>query len=298
MLINFLIIGAQKAGTTSLLTNLDRLSEIYVPDDKEISCFYDDQQYNRRFIELPYEGYFSKWSGEKYVGNAPVNTLFFAEHTANNIHRYNPSIKLITILRDPVERAYSAYWYFVRLGLEARSFDAAIEEETDILSHGTFRERCDFTYISHGYYYEQLLHFYKYFDRSQILVLFHQDLKHFPESTFNRVCVFLGLPPVDDEQFTLTKHNTAAKSRIKSIQTLIYQDNVAKRFYNFLLPPSWRQWLRFNAIAKLKAANLTPYSYPPMPAPTEKFLRNTYKEPNDQLGSLLGRDLSSWNERH
>ena len=159
MIPNFLIIGAQKAGTTSLLRYLEAHPDIFVPDEKEVSVFFDDYHYNKRFEKIPYENYFESWQGEKFAGNGPVNLLYFSDQSAKQIYKFNTSMKLIAILRNPIDRAYSAYWYFVRNGFEKESFESALEREKEILKYSNFEQKANFTYISHGYYHQQLIPF-------------------------------------------------------------------------------------------------------------------------------------------
>jgi len=296
MLPNFLIIGAQKAGTTSLLRYLSAHPDVFVLQDKEISCFYNSAAYNSKFHSYSYENYFQGWTGQKCLGNAPVNTLYFAEQTAKNIYTLARSIKLIAILRNPIDRAYSAYWYFVRNGIENRTFEEALAGESYILKEGSFSELCNFTYVSHGFYYSQLIHFYKYFDDKQLLLLLFDDFKNYPELTLTRVCEFLEIDNSIEKAFIRQKYNVSAKARLPLINRIIYDDNSIKKLYQRYFPTKLRHAIKLKLIPKLININLVPHSYPPMSPSNLKYLRQTFLEPNLQLQELLDFDISSWTE--
>jgi hypothetical protein len=90
MLPNFFIIGAQKAGTTFLNNHLAQHPNVYMPKDKEIPYFYNEQFFDKG-IEA-YKWYFRGWNGERLVGNAPVNLLYLSNITAKRIYEYKKSI--------------------------------------------------------------------------------------------------------------------------------------------------------------------------------------------------------------
>jgi hypothetical protein len=294
MLPNFLIIGAQKAGTTSLLNYLSRHPEIYVPEDKEISCFYEDKQYNKQFESYPFDKYFLGWRGEKYCGNAPVNTLFFSEVTAKRIHDLCPSIKMIAVLRNPISRAYSAYWYFVRCGVEKNSFEEALKLEASLANSGTFYERCNFTYVSHGFYYEQLRKFFEHFSMDSLLILLYDELKKNPTDTLGKVCEFLSIDNIFYSRDVYKKYNVSSRSRIQFVNNFIYRDSILKQMYKKCIPGELRYRIRIQVVEAIKSLNLMADSYPPMRASTRETLRLIFRESNIKLGKLIGADLSDW----
>jgi len=294
MIPNFLIIGAQKAGTTSLINYLSKHPDIYVPEDKEISCFYDDANYNKRFINYPFMKYYDNWKGQKYAGNAPVNTLYFAETTSKRIYDFNPSIKLIAILRNPIERLYSAYWFFVRCGLETESFESALKREVYLLKHGKFKELSDLTYVSHGFYYRQLMNFYKHFDKKQFLILLYDDFKIDPPQTLKSIYNFLEVKEYVDNDLVNKKYNVSSKAKIQSIHNFIFRDHFIKHIYKRALPEGIRYKVRINFIKKILKINLEKFNYPPIDSSTKKYLLKIFEEHNNKLQSLLGRELNSW----
>ncbi len=295
MVPNFLVIGAQKSGTTSLINYLSVHPEIYVPEDKEVSLFYEDEEYNKRFINFPYHNHYRRYNGQRFAGNAPVNILFFAETTAKNIFKFNPNMKLIAILRNPIERAYSAYWYNIRCGLETKSFDIAIKREKDITDNGTFLQKCNFTYISHGYYYEQLCLFLSIFSKENLLVVLYDDFKINPKLVLNEITNFLSLHQNYLNNSIFKKYNAASKPKIKWFTNMVYNKNVIKNIYNISIPISLRNRIHYSIILKLLNANLTNFTYPQMNDTTKQYLNKIFKKHNNNLENLLNKDLSIWN---
>lgn len=291
---NFLIIGAQKAGTTSLINYLAKHPDIFVPDHKEISGFYHDENYNKRFKDYPYVRYFDNWQGQEYAGNAPVNLLYFAEETSKRIYAFNPSMKLIAILRNPVQRAYSAYWYFVRCGLETESFESALKREERMLEHGNFYELMNFTYVSHGLYYHQLVHFLRHFGREQLLILLYDDFKNNPSETLRHIYAFLEVKEYFQSDCLNKQYNVSSRPKKQGIHNFIYRDHPVKKIYKKMLPGSFRYKVRMRLIRPILRGNLVPFNYPPMKAPTKQYLARILEESNDKLQKLLRRDLSHW----
>lgn len=292
---NFLLIGAQKAGTTALINYMANHPDIFVPKDKEASCFYDDPDCSNRFKKFSYKKYFDTWKGEKLAGNAPVNLLYFAEESAKRIYRFNDAMKLIAILRNPVERAYSAYWYFVRNGLEKESFETALEREKYIVKHGNFDELANFTYISHGYYYEQLAHFFRLFNEEQFLILIYDDFKNNPRETLEKIYAFLAINTYIPEDMLRKKYNTASKAKIPGLQKFIYQDHFLKRCYKIIFPESFRYEVHYKIVSKILAKNLTQFRYPQMKGATREILLKKYEQPNINLQNFLKLNLAHWN---
>lgn len=296
MIPNFLIIGAQKAGTTSLLNYLSGHPDIFVPDDKEVSRFYDDEGYNSRFNSFPYEKYFSAWKGQKYAGNAPVNTMYFSDVTSRNIYSFNPEMKLIAILRNPIDRAYSAYWYFVHDGVETENFESALEREKEIIKRGTFEEQANFTYVSHGYYLQQLVPFFEIFEKKQVLILLYDDFEQNPALSLKEIYSFLGLEEHYPQEVFHKKYNVASSPRFTFLHELVYRDNLIKSAYKYLLPEDFRYKIRFSMVHRILDKFSRPTNYPAMRADTRMYLKEKFYRHNIELGKFLEKDLSRWNQ--
>ena len=195
----FLILGAQKAGTTALYAYLRWHPAITGPAWKEVSYF--DRHY-RRGVHW-YRGHFPLRPGERLVGEASPGYLFHPL-APERVRATVPDAKLIALLRDPVDRALSHYHHEVALGREPLTFEQAIEAEPErtrgeeerlAREPGYFSHaRWDYAYLARGRYAEQLDRWLAAFPAEQLLVVATDDLREAPRETYARVLAHLGAP--------------------------------------------------------------------------------------------------------
>ena len=194
---NFLILGAQKAGTTALYAYLRWHPQVTGPSFKEVSFF--DRHYARG--ELWYRAHFPA-RRRSAVGEASPSYLFHPL-APERVARLLPDARLIALLRNPVDRAFSHYQHEVALGREPLSFDEAIAGE-DARMRGELERMLDdesyfshawwnYTYLARGRYGEQLERWFASFPREQLLVLLTDELGRDPGGTYGRVLEFLGV---------------------------------------------------------------------------------------------------------
>lgn len=195
-LVNFIIAGAQKAGTTALYDYLAEDPAIGLSNIKEVH-FFDDENLDWSAPDYrPYHAHFSV-EGPDIRGEATPIYIYWPG-CLERIAKYNSDIKLIFLLRDPVERAWSHWKMEFARGAETRPFSWAIRQGRQRLFQsdpwGSHRE---FSYVERGFYGEQIAHALALFPREQILVINSDDLKHEPNEILRRVNKFLGAPPPD-----------------------------------------------------------------------------------------------------
>jgi len=198
----FLVIGAQKAGTTALYAYLRRHPAITGPSWKEVSFF--DRHYARG--EAWYRGNFPNTfrSRGNLVGEASPSYLFHPL-APERVRRLVPGAKLIALVRNPVDRAYSHYQHEVALGREPLSFEDALaaederlrgEEERMVGDPAYFSQAWwNYTYRARGLYADQLERWLAVFPREQLLVVPSDDLSADPGAAYARVLEFLGAAP-------------------------------------------------------------------------------------------------------
>ena len=212
MVPSFIIIGAQRCGTTSLFKYLSEHPFIKTPLYKEIH-FFDNYNgaYNLGFKW--YRGHFpTNNSGILQKDNDRARVLtgeatpyyMFHPLCPNRIKGALPDVKIIAILRNPVDRAYSHYQHSVRLGYESLSFEQATEKEPFRLEGEKEKMIADLnyysfehnlhSYLSRGIYIEQLKMWEELFPKEQMLVLRTEDLFYDLTTVYNRVLTFLQLP--------------------------------------------------------------------------------------------------------
>jgi len=194
---DFLILGAQKAGTTALYAYLRWHPQVTGPSFKEVSFF--DRHYARG--ERWYRAHLPV-RRRAVVGEASPSYLFHPL-APERVARMLPEARLIALLRNPVDRAFSHYQHEVALGREQLSFEDALARERERMdgelehmvrdpayfSHAWW----NFTYAARGRYAEQLERWFEAFPREQLLVLLSEDLATDTAGTYRRVLEFLGV---------------------------------------------------------------------------------------------------------
>lgn len=266
---NFLIVGAMRSGTTTLFHHLSQHPQAFLPPQKEVHFF--DLNYNKGVTW--YEKQFSGAKGQKVIGEG-TQTYMYLPEVAPRIAALLGDIKLIAILRNPVERAYSHYWHNRSRGIDPLPFAEAIAAESERLKAGDPSRRM-FSYVDRGRYVHQLRRLCEHFSRENLHVILFDDLKKSPMETFQTLCGFLGIdttfvPPDIDE----------------SINQFVKFRSVTIRERTLAFPSLIRSIIgKFNTV-KMK--------YEPMEDAIVEQLHSTFREDNLTLQSWLGRDLSFW----
>jgi hypothetical protein len=208
--LDFIIIGAQKAGTTSLFEYLRQHPELSLPPGKEVPYFSHEAARARGWTAYMRKGFrfadaSSKWgtvTPQYMVGGLwdqpnplPSNEVYDERTVPMRIRECLPEIRLIAILRDPVDRARSHYRMAVMNEIEKRTFDQAIDHllRPDVLEHARREPNETTGYVAWGEYGRILAGYFDIFSREQILVLFTEDLRNDPEQLVRRVYKFVGV---------------------------------------------------------------------------------------------------------
>ena len=288
---NFLILGAQKAGTTSLFNYLGQHPEVYASPIKE-PHFFDHEGEKRPYAgpgRIPgpavqslkeYEGLFAGVRGEKAVGEASP-TYLYLPGVAERVKRRLPEARLIAILRDPTERAYSAYQHAVRNGREPlRSFAAALADEDRRVREGWHPI---YHYRGRGFYHAQLSRYFDLFGREQVRVCLYDDLRSDPFGMLRGIFRFLGV----SDSFTpdtSTRYNLSGVPKNRAVAGLV------KRLGG--LTPAVKRVVPFETRQRIKGRIFV--KAPPLEPAVRRELVEAYREDVLRLEDLIGRDLSAW----
>jgi len=294
---NLFIIGAAKAGTTSLHEVLRQHPDIFMSEIKEPGFFSTEKNYQRG-VQWYQDTHFSQALGYKRRGESSVNSLFWSEIAAGRIRATygGREVKFIAIFRDPVQRAYSYYWMHVHTGLETLSFEDALAREPERLRAN--REslqsagRGHFGYFRGGCYASLLQPFLDLFPRACFSFLLLEDLHKDFHGSLARLADFLEVQP--GFAFQPVRSNPAAAPMNQELSTFLHHPSGAlhrlvKIFSNRLPYP-----LRNRIRKGINQANRRKQTNPPMAAETERQLRTRYQEEIEGLEAILGRDLSAW----
>ena len=192
--VDFLICGAQKCGTTALDFYLRQHPLLCFPSKKELHYFDDDAAFAGGTPDYgTYHAWFAPEARHRLLGETTPIYLYKPE-VMPRIHAYNPHMRLIAVLRDPVHRAYSHWNMFRARGESQIDFRDALERELAIMAEPTKDEASGYTCIRRGLYAAQLTRLWQHFPRAQTLILRHERLLAEPEAVLACVCDFLGVP--------------------------------------------------------------------------------------------------------
>ncbi|NER98733.1 MAG: sulfotransferase domain-containing protein [Symploca sp. SIO1B1] len=299
---NFLVIGAAKSGTTSLYAYSKQHPEIYMSPLKEPRFFAFEGEkidfcgpgsniFNQETITSieAYRALFDGISDEKAIGEASPAYLCVPK-AAECIYHYIPDVKLIVILRQPAERAYSSFLHTVKAGAELNiDFTHALqEEEKRILNNWGFIWR----HKTLGFYYPQLKPYFDRFNRNQIRVYLYEDLCNQPVELMQDLFQFLG---VDDKFIpdVSSKFNATGIPQNRFLYYLLFTKKSPlkpiKNFLRALFPGKLRTPLAKGIKSKLLVK-------PTMSPEIKKQLTQEYREDILKVQDLIQKDLSKWLE--
>lgn len=203
---DYLIIGAQKAGTSSLKNYLWNHPNIIKAFKKEVKYFDCNYSRGERWYRLHFP-LINELQGEKQITGEASPYYIFHPLAAKRIRKDLPEVKLIALLRNPIDRAYSHYQYNLRTNRETLSFEEAIEREEKLLEGVEEKIIADnkyplykhmfFSYFSRGIYVNQLERWFSHFPKDQILILKNEDFLENINQTMEMVTTFLGVKTFD-----------------------------------------------------------------------------------------------------
>ena len=290
---NFLIIGAGTAGTTSVHEYLKQHPEVFVSAIKETNFFVHDGQNPLLLGQWPssdfpirsledYRALFRDAAGAKAIGESSPKYLVDPK-AAERIRHHLPAVRLIVMLRNPVERAYSSYARYVRDRDERRSFARAIADEEQGIYDGALRFGQG-RYVWPGYYARHLRIYFGLFDRSQIAIHLFDDLQADAGGLMRQLFGFLEV----EEAFvpdTGVRHNSSGKPRNPLLRPLLHK-SILTRTARRVLPGSLRR--RAEAVQRAwrdSSAQTAPSLPPEIRATLIARYRDDILELQDVIGS-------------
>ncbi|NNG03140.1 MAG: sulfotransferase [Inquilinus sp.] len=296
---NFLVIGAAKSGTTSLHHYLRQHPDIFMCPKKDTFFFNfdgrepdfggpgDNAWYEGRAVidEAEYRALFAGVTNESAVGEACAGYLYDPDAPAR-IHRLIPDAKLIAVLRDPAERAYSSFMQQVRDGIETTTdFAEALSLEADRISQNW---RPIWHYRNRGLYFEQMSRYLEHFDRSQLHICLYEDLQQNPIAMLKGIFAFLGVDPHFEPDVS-ARHNRAGIPASRILYRLIMSPNALKSVAKPLLPARLRA-----AVKSTVTESDALLHRPDLPSALRRQLVGGLREDVLALQEIVGRDLSHW----
>jgi hypothetical protein len=307
---NFFVIGAVKAGTTSLYHYLSQHPQVYLSPIKEPHYFstdIDSADFSSTYIQNTFtdlEGYFKKKElsqiqlafvkklehyeqlfsnvkNEKSIGEFSTSYLFSTQ-AAKNIYQYNPHAKIVAVLRNPISRAFSHYLMAFRDSFTTKNFMDSVQEDMKRTRKGWGISEL---FIELGMYASQIKIYQDILPAEQIKIVLHDDLINKPNDLLDDFCKFLEIEPYEFKMEE--KYNVAAIPKHKQFMSVMTKLGLKKNM-GAMMP---------NLLKKhVKKFVFTSDKIPQITQEEKLFLLDIYKEDITKTSKLIGRDLSAWLE--
>jgi len=286
--IQLMIVGAEKSATSSLAHYLEQHPNICSHEQREMTYFVNDKEYTQGYEKI-YPRYFAKCQTESSILLAKSVGVMYWSQVVDRLWHHNPECHLVAVLRNPVDRAYSAYWYARRMGWEdLKSFEEAIAAEPIRLKeNGIKRRHC--TYLDRGLYYKQITKLLEKFGKDKIHLFLFEDLKNEPVTLCCELYKIMGI----DSTFTPSvkvKHNESMSARSEKLAQFISSRASILKLLKRLVSDD----LAVKAKGKIRSFNNKQFSPPPMNPLTRKNLIEYFEPFNKELSKVIDRNLTSW----
>ena len=287
LLPDFIIVGAAKSGTTSLYHYISSHPNLYMSIPKEIN-FFSSQEINKQNLYYNYHSvdsldeykkYFQKAKNSSVIGEGSVSYLFYPS-VPERIKELLPDVKILILLRSPVERAFSHYLMDYRMGLINCSFeDVVYRRSTDKKINLFFQQ-----YIELGLYHDQVKRYLDVFGRERVKILLQEDLRNLKDKTMKDIFDFLDVD-VSYEPDMSQEYNSFSMPKnafVKKLYSSYFNRVLVGRLFSDTLKKKLKKIL-FQIKVK-----------PTIEPETSFYLHRLYEKDIHNLEGLIARDLSSW----
>ncbi len=200
------MVGAQKSGTTALAAYLRKHPQLFLPEEKELHYFdNEDINWNSPDLAVLHKSFERAKDGQIWGEATPISMYW--ERAPERIWRYNPEMRLIVVLRNPIERAYSHWAMENRRGNDPLEFERALDTEEERSKEALPLQHRVFSYIDRGFYSNQIRRLWRFFGKDAVLVLRHENLRKEPEKCLNAVWKHLSVKQPKESMNQLERHN-------------------------------------------------------------------------------------------
>lgn len=291
---NFLIVGASKSGTSSIYHYLKQHPNIFLSDKQKEGRYFSqmegnfqgpgDTRINDSIIRNldDYQLLFDNYNGEKAVGDVSPEYLYYYKKCIPQIKRdLENEVKIVIILRSPIERAFSGYMHFKRDNREKFSFEEGMKMEKERLSENWIWA---WQYKNSGLYYSQVKAYFQNFQNLKVVVF--EDLKNDTHKILKDLCSFFEID--QDFDFDIKyKYNVSGDPKNK----ILFKLETSRGLINFVkkvVPPQMVKYVRNNLTGEKQMKKIE------MKEETRKKLQVFFKEDILRLQDLIQQDLSHW----
>ncbi len=271
---DFIVVGAMKAGSSTLSFHLGNHKNIAIPQ-KEVHFFNNELNY-KRGVDWYLNTLLAVSNDSTLLIGEKTPTYSYLDTVPKKIHDAFPDVKLIWVLRNPIKRAYSNYWHAYKSGFDLLSFEEAVKRESERVKESIY-----YGYLERSKYFDQIKRYLEFFSKEQMYFLLFEDLVQNPTEELNKIFNFLG---IDEDGFEL-------KDEVRN-PTFIPRWNYPLHLARKLMSP---HNTFFKVLKRVSIIGVKP-GYPPLSKNLKKDLETYFHPFNLELASFLGRDLSVWNK--
>jgi len=302
--VDFLVVGAAKSGTTALHRYLGQHPRIFLPEVKELHFWEQNRNPNRairRFSRpytvpttlLGYLSWFDSAAEGQVVGEVCPSYLFYHDLTIASLRDYHPAwerVKIVIILRDPIDRIFSQYRHVRRKGIDPENLDLAASIRREPLRRDCLEVTCGLQYLGMSMYYAQVKAFLDSFD--DVRVYLYQDLRDDAPGLLADLFRFLGVDEGPATAIDTTRRVNVTKGRA------VPRSAFHRRLYETAtsVGEALPGWMRRTGKSAVRSALLRPLE-PAMGAEvheTVEWLKDQLRPDVEALSAMIGRDLSQW----
>ncbi len=285
-----MIIGAQKAGTTSMKNYLGQHPCLETPSHKEFAYFIDPEQYKNDFANAKKKYFRNKLTAVQLM--AKNAGLYVNEAGIARLKEHNPECKLVFILRNPVERTYSSFLMEINYG----AIDSPFESIESVLKQKDIKDWRYELLIGMSIYHLHLKMIYKYFSPEQVKLIRYEDF----DADATKICLdifnWLGVGEtfIPDTSKRFNETTITRSSRYgKFILHILRNQSPVKKAVRKILPGK----MDYKVGELLRNVNKRSKTYDPISEKMEHLLIDFFTAHNNELSKLTGMDFSDWNEK-
>jgi len=302
--VDFLVVGAAKSGTTALHHYLKQHPRIFLPEVKELHFWEQNRNPNRairRFSRpftvptslLAYLSWFDAAADGQVVGEVCPSYLFYHDLTIASLRDFHPAwerVKIVIILRDPIDRIFSQYRHALRWGIDPENLDLAASIRKEPLRKDNLELTCGLQYLGMSMYYAQVKAFLDSFEHVKIYL--YRDLRDDAPGLLADLFRFLGVDEGPAAVIDTSRRVNATKGRV------VPRSATHQRLYETAtsVGAAFPGWIRRAGKSVVRSALLRPLDSAPGPELNEivESLRDQLRPDVEALSDLIGRDLSHW----
>jgi len=306
--IDFFLVGAAKSGTTAVSEWLAAHPSVYLAPIKETNYFSTDIEVNdfspeyvqNTFLDL--DNYFAREelpqvhisfirreehmnrlyrdaTSGAILGECSTSHLYSLA-AARNIHAHNDQAKIVIILRNPIDRAFSHYLMARKYGFTALEFREAIRKDLQAKKKGWGISEL---YVDLGMYSRQIQRYQELFPPGHMHIIKYDELLQSPERTFQTLCLFLGIPAIPLPK--TKKANSAGLARMEHLNLWLTRSGL-KKGMSGLFPSKMKE--------SLKKFYYTDVNLPSLTEEDRRFMYDIFKDDIERTARITGLDLNSW----